>query len=256
MIENKEGRLTLHLSFQGGGGAGETRRVGAWMREEGFKVREDAVGNLIGRLEGTMLGAKTLLLGSHLDTVRNGVVLTEPGSARRWLPWGSCKEGMRFPFAIEVIGFSEEEGVRFSSGYIGSKGYAGTLSASDLALKDRAGMSVRAAIERWSGLPVVGLPKAAHLKKDLLGYVEVHIEQGPVLEAKGLPLGVVSAIAGQTRGQFTFTGRAGHAGTTPMELRRDAWRELRGIHGFCRGVCADEKAARGKPSVRSSAPGR
>jgi allantoate deiminase len=135
------------------------------------------------------------------------------------------------PFAVEVLGFSEEEGVRFASAYLGSKGYAGKLRAADLNFRDADGVSVNEAMRRWSALPLTRLVRAENhvegnalhpRKKDLLGYLEVHIEQGPVLENKKLAVGIVSAIAGQTRGRLTFRGRAGHAGTTPMNLRRDA----------------------------------
>ena len=199
--------------------------VGKWMREAGLAVREDSVGNLIGRCEGPP-GAKTLLLGSHLDTVRNagrfdgplGVLLPIAvlGELRR--------RGVTLPFAVEVIGFSEEEGVRFSSAYIGSKAYTGQLRASDLRFRDSDGVQVRDALDAHAARTAKKfvLPKSAHRQSGLIGYVEVHIEQGPVLEAEGLAVGVVSAIAGQTRGRLIFRGKAGHAGTTPMSLRRDA----------------------------------
>lgn len=200
-----------------------TARVGRWMRATGLSVREDATGNLIGRLEAKNSGAKTLLLGSHLDTVRNagrfdgalGVLLPimALGELRR--------RGVALPFAVEVLGFSEEEGVRFGSAYLGSKAYAGQLRASDLKLRDVDGVTVREALEEHNH-GSFALPKSDRSRSNLLGYLEVHIEQGPVLEAKRLAVGVVSAIAGQTRGRLVFRGQAGHAGTTPMVLRRDA----------------------------------
>jgi allantoate deiminase len=194
-----------------------------WMKAAGLAVREDAVGNVIGRREGARRGAKTLLLGSHLDSVRNagrfdgalGVLMAlavvEELNAR----------GVQLPFAIEVIGFSEEESVRFPTPYIGSRGYTGQLGPQDLLARDGEGMSLREVLEPLGGRKF-SLPKPAHKKRELLGYVEVHIEQGPVLEAENLAVGVVSAIASQTRGRLTFRGKAGHAGTTPMNLRRDA----------------------------------
>ncbi len=197
--------------------------VGGWMKEAGMSVREDDTGNLIGRLEPKNAAAKTLLLGSHLDTVRNagrfdgalGVVLPIVALAEL------KRRGVELPFAVEVLGFSEEEAVRFAGAYIGSKAYTGTLRAADLKLRDGRGNTLREVIEAHAGRPFV-LPRAAHARKNLLGYVEVHIEQGPVLENKKLAVGVVSAIASQTRGRITFRGKAGHAGTTPMSLRRDA----------------------------------
>jgi allantoate deiminase len=217
--------------------------VGKWMKDAGLKVSEDAVGNLIGRGEGPKRGAKTLLLGSHLDTVLAagrfdgalGVLLpiVALGELRR--------RGIQLPFAVEVLGFSEEEGVRFASAYLGSKGYAGRLRAADLNLRDAQGVTVRQALKRWAGSRRSGpLPASypAHARKELLGYVEVHIEQGPVLEAKELSVGVVSGIAGQTRARLIFRGRAGHAGTTPMALRRDA------LAGAAEFVLAAEALAR------------
>ncbi|HEY5227538.1 MAG TPA: allantoate amidohydrolase [Opitutaceae bacterium] len=214
--------------------------VGRWMTGAGLKVSEDRVGNLIGTRRGSARGGRTLLLGSHLDTVRDagrfdgalGVLLSI--SALEVLRG----RGVSLPFSVEVLGFSEEEGVRFSSAYLGSKGYTGRLRASDLRLCDAAGVSVGSALKKHNGrgLP---LPKAAHRGRDLLGYVEVHIEQGPVLEALGLATGVVSAIAGQTRAKVTFRGKAGHAGTTPMEMRTDA------LAGAAEFILEAEKLARG-----------
>jgi allantoate deiminase len=221
--------------------------VAEWMREAGLDVREDRTGNLIGRVEAvtTARRPQTLLLGSHLDTVRNagrfdgalGVLL--PIAALRDLR----RRGIALPFAVEVLGFSEEEGVRFASAYLGSKGYTGQLRFRDLALRDAEGVSIREALTRHDG-GRFALPPPAHRPGDLLGYVEVHIEQGPVLEAEGLAVGVVSEIAGQTRGRFTFRGKAGHAGTTPMTLRRDA------LAGAAELILAIEQVARSHSSRR------
>jgi allantoate deiminase len=164
--------------------------------------------------------AKRLVVGSHLDTVPNagaydgvlGVVLA--------VALVEAFEGKRWPFGIEVVGFSEEEGIRFGIPFIGSRALVGRLDDELLKRRDAHGVSVRTAIEQF-GLHPSDIPKAA-LKADTLAYLEFHIEQGPLLEALGRPLGVVEAIAGQTRMEFTFVGRAKHAGTTPMHLRQDA----------------------------------
>jgi len=163
-----------------------------------------------------------LLIGSHLDTVPNagaydgvlGVVLP--------IALLGALNGRKLPFAIEVIAFSEEEGVRFSTPFIGSRGLVGSLDEDLLRRQDAQGISMRKAIEDF-GLNPAEIAQAAMQEQDnVLGYVEFHIEQGPVLENVGRPLGVVEAIAGQSRMEFTFVGHANHAGTTPMNLRHDA----------------------------------
>lgn len=224
-------------------------RVARWMAAAGLAVREDPMGNLIGRLEGPTPAAKTLWLGSHLDTVRRAGRFD--GALGVLAPIVALAELRRrrvaLPFAVEVIGFSEEEGVRFASGYLGSKAFTGQLRPADLALRDADGVTVREAVARWNGLSPSRFSAGRfsarskqpggtllHLdSSNLLGYVEVHIEQGPVLERERLAVGVVSAIAGQTRGRIVLRGQAGHAGTTPMALRRDA---LTGAAEFIRFV--------------------
>ncbi|MBI5770614.1 MAG: allantoate amidohydrolase [Verrucomicrobia bacterium] len=274
-ITDEPGRLTR--TFLSPAMRRANARVATWMRAAGLSVREDSTGNLVGRLEANCRAGspdpaggsetsgvrrprptKTLLLGSHLDTVRDagkfdgalGVLLpiVALGELRR--------RGVALPFAVEVLGFSEEEGVRFASAYLGSKGFSGRLSAADLKLRDEQGVSVREAIQRWSALTPARFGRlekrvegnalhlqANHRRSNLMGYLEVHIEQGPVLENKQLAVGVVSAIAGQTRGRLTFRGRAGHAGTTPMELRRDA------LAGAAEFVLFVETSARAVPPL-------
>lgn len=221
LISEETGRLTR--TFLSPAMERASALVGGWMREAGMEVREDSVGNLVGRLPGTDATAKTLLLGSHLDTVRNagrfdgavGVLL--PIVALQAL----AARGLKLPFTVEVVGFSEEEGVRFASGDIGSEAFCGLLTETTLALRDSSGVTMREALGARNGRPFAP-PSAAHHRGELLGYVETHIEQGPVLEAAGLAVGVVSAIVGQSRFQIVWRGKAGHAGTTPMRLRRDA----------------------------------
>ena len=213
--------------------------VGSWMREAGLQVREDSVGNLIGRWESNTRRAKTLLLGSHLDTVRDAGKFDGPlGVLLPIVALAELKQrGVALPFHVEVLGFSEEEGVRFASAYLGSEGYCGRLKSGTLALRDADGISVGDALKKFNG-GKFSTPKATHRTSNLLGYFEVHIEQGPVLEAKKLAVGVVSAIAGQSRFKLTWTGKAGHAGTTPMALRRDA------LAGAAEFALAAEKVAR------------
>ena len=197
--------------------------VAGWMQEAGMETREDAIGNLFGRYPGTASIEKTLLLGSHLDTVRDAGRFDGPLGV---LVAITCvrhlrQTGTRLPFAVEVAGFSDEEGVRYQTTYLGSKVLAGQFRKEDLQLKDASGVTMAEAIRQFGGKPD-GIAAARRDPSRLLGYVEVHIEQGPVLEQKGLGVGVVTAIAGQTRARVTFLGHAGHAGTTPMDLRHDA----------------------------------
>jgi allantoate deiminase len=195
----------------------------SWMRDAGMQAQLDAIGNVCGRYEGEVAGLPCLMLGSHYDTVRD---------AGKWdgplgLITAICcvadlhKRGRRLPFAIEVTGFADEEGVRFASTLLGSRAVAGTFDESVLGVKDRAGISMRDALVQF-GLDPDHIGAAARARSELLGYVELHIEQGPVLEGLNLRFGVVTAIAGATRLAASLTGMAGHAGTVPMLLRRDA----------------------------------
>ncbi|HEV7128744.1 MAG TPA: allantoate amidohydrolase [Ktedonobacterales bacterium] len=197
--------------------------VAGWMRAAGMRVSRDAIGNVIGRYEADRPDGRTLLLGSHLDTVRDAGAYDGPLGVMVAL--ASIEQlharGARLPFALEIYGFADEEGLRYHSGYLGSSVVAGTFDAATLRATDADGVALGDAIRGFGGDPVA-LPGARRASGDLLGYIEVHIEQGPVLEAKGLPVGVVSAIQGQSRCAVTFTGEAGHAGTVPMTLRHDA----------------------------------
>ncbi|MFI5052678.1 MAG: hydantoinase/carbamoylase family amidase [Acidimicrobiales bacterium] len=190
------------------------------MRDAGMSVRRDQLGNLRGRYDGS--GEAALLLGSHLDSVRDagrydgplGVMVAIAAVERLH------RADRRLPFGIEVLAFADEEGMRFGSTYLGSRAVAGTLEPHDLERRDADGIAVADAIRSFGGDPErVTEDRWSGAKP--LGYVEVHIEQGPVLEARGLPVGVVSAIAGQNRFAISFHGEAGHAGTVPMDRRRD-----------------------------------
>jgi allantoate deiminase len=207
------GRITRPLGTPALDGAME--RVRAWMEEAGLATRRDALGNLVGRQEG---GAGTLLLGSHLDSVADagrydgvlGVLIAL-----------ECVQEL--PLSLEIAAFADEEGLRYGTTYLGSRAYLGQLTEHDVAL--------------------VGAVPGRLAPDDLRAYFEVHIEQGPVLEAAGVPLGVVTAIAGQSRFELVFEGVAGHAGTTPMELRRDA------LAAAAEFVLAVEKIARDEPGL-------
>ncbi|MDJ0958346.1 MAG: allantoate amidohydrolase [Arenicellales bacterium] len=197
--------------------------VAGWMRDSGMQVREDAVGNIIGRYEGNPPGASAVMVGSHLDTVVSAGkydgalgVLTAISCVQ-----ALCDRGIRLPFAIEVIGFADEEGVRFSSTFLGSRAVAGTFDRSILDRRDAEGISMAEAMHRF-GLDPELIGEAARRRDEVLGYLEVHIEQGPVLENESLPVGTVTTITGACRLEVIIEGIAGHAGTVPMSLRCDA----------------------------------
>ena len=197
--------------------------AGSYMRAAGMQTRRDTIGNVIGHYAAADDDAPTLLLGSHLDTVVDagrydgplGVLVAVETVGR------FHARGERLPFAIEVYGFADEEGLRFRTPYLGSKALAGELRAELATIHDDAGLSLADAISDFGGEPAF-LDHDRWTETPLLGYCEVHIEQGSLLEARGLPVGIVTAIQGQTRAECTFTGAAGHAGTVPMDLRRDA----------------------------------
>ena len=191
-----------------------------WMQEAGLSVRVDAVGNLIGRYRAALAGMPTLLIGSHLDTVPNAGRYDGPLGVLLGLALAQALDGRKLGLGLEIVGFSEEEGVRFRTPFLGSHALAGSFEPGLLELSDAQGQTVEQAI-RWFGLDPRQIPQAA-LKGEYLGFLEFHIEQGPVLEARNLSLGLVGQIVGLYRLEVTFTGQAAHAGTTPMNLRHDA----------------------------------
>jgi len=237
-ISDEPGRLTRLFAGPAMGRAHE--RVRGWMRAAGLSVRVDAAGNLIGRREGPVPHAPTLVLGSHLDTVRDAGAFDGPLGILVAL--AALERRAHLPYAIEVVAFSDEEGVRFGTAYLGSRSFAGTFPQELLELTDATGATMAQALEAFGGDPA-GLPGAARAGDPLLGYVEVHIEQGPVLEERGVPLGVVGAIAGATRAEARFVGRAGHAGTVPMDSRRDA------VTGAAEWTLAVEATGRATPGL-------
>ncbi len=217
------------------------REITKWLIAAGADVSVDAAGNLRGFYPAAQVSAPRLLIGSHLDTVPNagafdgilGVVIA--------VALVESLEGRRLPFAIEVVGFSEEEGVRFGTPFIGSRALVGRLDEEILNRQDSTGVSVRTAIKNY-GLNPEEIP-CAMLSDDTPAFLEFHIEQGPVLESLGRSLGVVEAIAAQTRMEFVFLGCANHAGTTPMHLRHDA------IAAAAEWIVAVERTANNHPGL-------
>lgn len=196
------------------------REIASWLEPRGVRPRLDAAGNLHALYPGGWKSGPRLLIGSHLDTVPNagrydgilGVVIA--------VALIEALGGERLPYALELIGFSDEEGARFGIPFIGSRALVGRVDDELLNQQDRTGVSVREAIQGF-GLNPAEIAKT-RLDDEVCAFLEFHIEQGPALEQLGLPLAAVEAIAGQTRMEFSFLGRANHAGTTPMHLRRDA----------------------------------
>jgi len=197
--------------------------VASYMREAGLAVREDAAGNLFGRREGSDPGAPAVLVGSHLDSVLGGGDFDGPLGVIGGIEVLQImdEEGVETERPVEVVAFTDEEGARFSLGMIGSRALTGELSQEDLRHEDQDGVSVAEAM-RGAVLDPARIGEAARSSDSLAAYLELHIEQGKVLEAEGLPVGVVTGIAGPVWLDLSFAGEAGHAGTTPMGARRDA----------------------------------
>jgi allantoate deiminase len=197
--------------------------VASYMREAGLTVREDAAGNLIGRREGRVGEAPVVLTGSHVDSVRNGGDFDGPlGVLGAVEALQTIDErGVETERPVEVVAFTDEEGARFSFGMIGSRATAGTLTLEHLANEDENGVLIAGAM-RTSGLDPGRIDEAARAPGSVYAYVELHIEQGRILESNNLPVGLVTGITGPAWLRFTLAGEAAHAGTTPMNLRRDA----------------------------------
>jgi len=220
------------------------REIAGWIEPLGAEIRIDSAGNLRALYPAAEPRAPRLLIGSHLDTVPDagafdgilGVVL---GAALL-----ESLQGERLPFAIEVVGFSEEEGVRFGTPFIGSRALVGRLDDEILCRKDAHGISVREAIEHF-GLEPNKLD-GERLQDEILGFVEFHIEQGPILEELGLPLGAVDVVSGQSKLEVSFLGHANHAGATPMHRRRDA------MAGAAEWILAVEREAQQVPGLSAT----
>jgi len=214
--------------------------VGSWMVEAGMQVALDPAANLIGRYEGQEPDAPALLIGSHLDSVRDGGRYDGPLGVMLGIECvaGLARESRRLPFAIEVVGFGDEEGSRFPASMLTSRAVAGTLEPDALAISDEQGTTLGDALRGFDAsyesvvagqaicpreaLACSTFAMAARPPGSVIAYLEAHIEQGPVLEAEGLALGTVTGIAAQLRYRIVVGGVAGHAGTTSMPLRRDA----------------------------------
>jgi allantoate deiminase len=216
-----------------------------WMQAAGMTVRRDALGNLIGRYPATTPEAPMFLIGSHLDSVPNAGKYDGVLGVLLGLAAVQALAGRLLPFAVDLLGFSEEEGVRYRTPYLGSLAVCGRFNAALLERTDAAGIPLTAALRDF-GLDPARIPEAAYGGERLLGYLEAHIEQGPVLEAAQVSVGVVEAIVGQSRLWVSFQGKAGHAGTLPMEYRQDA------LTAAAELVLHTESLARSTPGLRGT----
>jgi allantoate deiminase len=198
------------------------KKVQLCMKEAGLETRVDNIGNVRGRLLSQQQQAKTFVIASHIDTVINAGKFDGPLGVLMGLDLLEqlVRAKTAVPFNIELIAFSDEEGVRFHTTYLGSKVVAGWFDESLLQKKDEVGVSLKQAIQLMEG-DAKKLKEDAIAKRDWLGYFEIHIEQGPVLYERDIPVAVVTGIAGQNRVEITFKGMAGHAGTVPMDMRKD-----------------------------------
>ncbi|MGE7414299.1 allantoate amidohydrolase [Methylobacterium tarhaniae] len=191
------------------------------MREAGLTARIDAAGSVVGRIEGREPGLPALVLGSHIDSVVDAGRYDGPLGVVAGLVVAQEVRGLPLPFALEVVAFGDEENVRFPTSLSTSKAWAGQYKTEWLEGRDAGGTTLREALTQFGGDPD-GIPALARRREDIAGYLEIHIEQGPALEAAAQPVGVVSGIVGLTRARCTVTGEANHAGTVPMGMRRDA----------------------------------
>ncbi|WP_026149897.1 allantoate amidohydrolase [Sphingobium xenophagum] len=229
--------------------------LAGWMAQAGMAVRRDAAANLIARYEGTLPGAPALLIGSHLDSVRDGGRYDGPLGIMLGVEAVAAlhQTGQRLPFPIEVIAFGDEEGSRFPAAMLTSRAVAGTLALDALDLVDGEGVSLAQA-----GVNLSDYLSAARAPGSTLAYLEAHIEQGPVLEAEGLAVGTVTGIAAQLRYQAIVKGMAGHAGTSSMPLRRDALagaaEMILAIEGIARADASDLVATVGRIEAMPGAP--
>jgi allantoate deiminase len=238
-IGRQEGGGVTRLSFTDEERAAKDR-VASYMEEAGLAVREDAVGNLFGRREGRNAGAPAVLIGSHVDSVYGGGNFDGPLGVLAGIEVLQTMEeqGIETEHPVEVVAFTDEEGVRFSFGMVGSRALAGKITAEDLTnYEDDDGVSIAEAM-RACGLDPERLEEAARPEDSLRAYIELHIEQGRVLESENLPAGIVTGIAGPVWLRFSLEGETGHAGATPMNLRRDSLAAAAEIMGIVEAEAA------------------
>jgi allantoate deiminase len=236
-VSEERDRLTRRFATPALASAGEI--IAGWMADAGMTTRRDAVGNVMGRYGD---GERPFVLGSHLDTVPGAGTFDGPlGIVAAIAVVERLAAGGPQPSCpVEVVAFADEEGTRFGTSYLGSAAYVGAFEPAWLDHVDGEGITLRDAIRAWGGEPESALEASA---PGLSGYLEMHIEQGPVLEREGLPVGVVTAIAGQTRARIVLTGKAGHAGTLPMDARHDA------LAAAAEAVLAVERRGRAEPGL-------
>ena len=218
------------------------RTLRQWMEPLGMRVWVDDAGNLHGYYPAAIPEAKRILIGSHVDTVPNAGAFDGVLGVVLGIQLVEELAGRKMSFGIEIVAFSEEEGVRFGVPFLGSRALVGTLDSRLLATKDKLGITVAEAIQSF-GLQPENVMRAIVNPEEVLGYLEFHIEQGPVLESMNLSLGLVTAIAGQSRLELIFHGQANHAGTTPMNLRSDA------VAAASAWVCQVEQTAKATPGL-------
>ena len=255
-IGKQEGGGVTRLSFTDEERAAKDR-VASYMEEAGLAVHEDAVGNLFGRREGRNAEAPAVLIGSHVDSVYSGGNFDGPLGVLAGVEVLQTMEeqGIETEHPIEVVAFTDEEGVRFSFGMIGSRALAGKLTPEDLtSYEDEDGVSIAEAMFAY-GLDPELIGDAARPEDSVRAYVELHIEQGRVLENEDLPAGVVTGIAGPVWLRFLLEGETGHAGATPMNLRRDSLAAAAGIMGLIEAAAAETGTSVGTVGQLDLEPG-
>jgi allantoate deiminase len=217
--------------------------VRKYMEAAGLQVEEDAIGNMIGRKNGTLSDAPAIVIGSHIDSVFNGGIFDGPAGVLTGIEVLNTmnEEGIETKYPIEVIAFTDEEGARFSSGMLGSKALVGSLKDKELfEYVDQNGLNIAEAMEK-AGYDYRNIDSVKRKSSELKQYIELHIEQGKVLESNKLPVGVVTGIVGMVWLKVTLQGEAGHAGTTPMYLRKDPLAAAATILNYSEQLATNEK---------------